>query len=135
MSNYNALQAILEKRMSQGLDLEFSYVWSHFLDDLDTAGWGNHGGAQYVQNSFVPSANYGNSNFDLRNAFRGYAIYQLPFGKTRQFLNNSTLLDEVVGRWQLATTIIVQSGQPYSAIMASGTNSYSLPSGEGAGES
>jgi hypothetical protein len=112
--------------MSQGLNLQFSYVWSHFLDDLDTAGWGSHGGDQFVQNSFVPSANYGNSNFDIRNAFRGYGIYELPFGRNKRFLNNSTLLDEVVGGWQLATTIIVQSGQPFTARMASGTNSYSL---------
>jgi hypothetical protein len=126
ISNYNSLQAILEKRMSQGLNLKFSYVWSHFLDDLDTAGWGSHAGDQFVQNSFVPSANYGNSNFDIRNAFKGYGIYQLPFGKNKQFLNNSTLLDEIVGGWQLSTTVIVQSGQPFTANMASGTNSYSL---------
>jgi hypothetical protein len=126
VSNYNSLQAIMEKRMSNGLNLEFSYVWSHFLDDIDSAGWGSHSGDQFIQNSFVPSANYGNSNFDIRNAFRGYAIYELPFGRNRRFLNNSTLLDEVVGGWQLATTIIVQSGQPFTANMASGTNSYSL---------
>jgi hypothetical protein len=126
ISNYNSLQAVIEKRMSQGVMVNFSYVWSHFLDDLDSAGWGSHGGAQYVQNSFVPSANYGNSNFDIRNAFKGYVVYQLPFGRNKQFLNNNLLLDEVLGGWQLASTIIVQSGQPFTAIMASGTNSYSL---------
>ena len=126
ISNYNSLQAVIEKRMSQGLNLNFSYVWSHFLSDNDSAGWGSHGGATQIQNSFVPSANYGNSNFDIRNAFRGYGIYELPFGKGRQFLNNSTLLDEVIGGWQLAGTLIVQSGQPFTAVMASGTNSYSL---------
>ena len=60
---------------------KFSYVWSHFLDDLDTAGWGSHAGAANCQNSYVPSANYGNSNFDVRNAFKGYVIYELPFGR------------------------------------------------------
>jgi hypothetical protein len=126
ISNYNSLQASIDKRMSQGLNLSFSYVWSHFLSDNDSAGWGSHGGATQIQNSFVPSANYGNSNFDIRNAFKGYGIYQLPFGKNKQFLNSSTLLDEVAGGWQLSTTIIVQSGQPFTAVMASGTNSYSL---------
>jgi len=126
ISNYNSLQASIAKRMSQGIDISFSYVWSHFLSDNDTAGWGSHGGAQQIQNSFSPSANYGNSNFDIRNAFKGYAVYELPFGRNRQFLNNSTLLDAVVGGWQLATTVIVQSGQPFTAVMASGTNSYSL---------
>ncbi len=126
ISNYNSLQAVITKRVSQGISFDFSYVWSHFLDDLDTSGWGSHGGAQYVQNSYRPSANYGNSNFDIRNAFKGDVIYQLPFGRNRMFLNNNRLLDEVVGGWQLASTLIVQSGQPFTAIMASGTNSYSL---------
>jgi hypothetical protein len=126
VSNYNSLQASIDKRMSQGLNISFSYVWSHFLSDNDSAGWGSHGGATQIQNSFVPSANYGNSNFDIRNAFKGYAVYELPFGRNKQFLNNNFLLDEVVGGWQLASTIIVQSGQPFTAVMASGTNSYSL---------
>ncbi len=126
VSNYNSLQASIDKRMSQGLNISFSYVWSHFLSDNDSAGWGSHGGATQIQNSFVPSANYGNSNFDIRNAFKGYAVYELPFGRNKQFLNSNFLLDEVVGGWQLASTIIVQSGQPFTAVMASGTNSYSL---------
>ena len=126
ISNYNSLQAVIEKRMSQGLSLQFSYVWSHFLDDIDSAGWGSHSGNTQIQNSFVPSANYGNSNFDIRNAFRGYAIYELPFGKGRQFVNSSAPLDAVIGGWQLAGTLILQDGQPFTPVMASGTNSYSL---------
>jgi Carboxypeptidase regulatory-like domain/TonB dependent receptor len=126
VSNYNSLQATIDKRMSQGFTVSFSYVWSHFLSDNDSAGWGSHGGNTQIQNSFVPSANYGNSNFDIRNAFRGYAIYQLPFGRGKQFVNNSTPLDAVIGGWQLAGTLILQDGQPYTPVMASGTNSYSL---------
>ncbi len=126
ISNYNSLQAVIEKRMSQGLSLQFSYVWSHFLDDIDSAGWGSHSGNTQIQNSFVPSANYGNSNFDIRNAFRGYAIYELPFGRGRQFVNSSAPLDAVIGGWQLAGTLILQDGQPFTPVMASGTNSYSL---------
>jgi hypothetical protein len=101
-------------------------VWSHFLDDTDSSGWGSHGGAQQIQNSYVPSANYGNSNFDVRNAFKGYAVYQLPFGKQRAFLNSNTALDAVLGGWQLAGTVILQNGQPFTPIMANNTNSYSL---------
>jgi hypothetical protein len=126
ISNYNSLQAVIEKRMTQGLSLQFSYVWSHFLDDIDSAGWGSHSGSTYIQNSFNPSANYGNSNFDIRNAFRGYAIYELPFGKGRQFVNSSAPLDAVIGGWQLAGTLILQDGQPFTPVMSSGANSYSL---------
>ena len=33
ISNYNSLQATIQQRMSHGLTYNFSYVWSHFLDD------------------------------------------------------------------------------------------------------
>lgn len=129
ISNYNSLQAVIEKRMSHGLNMSFNYVWSHFLDDMDSSGWGSHAGSQTYQNSFRPAANYGNSNFDLHNAFKGNIVYQLPFGAGRQFLNNNPLLDEVVGGWQLASDIVILSGQPFTPTLAQGANSYSLGGG------
>ncbi len=125
ISNYNSLQAIIEERFSHGLYFTFNYVWSHFLNDWDSAGWGSHAGSTYYQNAYVPSANYGNSNFDVRNAFKGAIVYELPFGRGRQFVNNNAILDEVIGGWQLSSTIVVQSGQPFTPIL-SVDNSYSL---------
>jgi Carboxypeptidase regulatory-like domain/TonB dependent receptor len=129
ISNYDSLQLVIEKRMSHGLNFNFNYVWSHFLDDMDSSGWGSHAGNQNYQNSFSPAANYGNSNFDLRNAFKGNILYQLPFGAGRQFLNSNRLLDEVLGGWQLSSDIVILSGQPFTATLAQGTNSYSLGGG------
>jgi len=125
ISNYNSLQVTIEQRLSHGLNFSFNYVWSHFLDDLDTAGWGSHSGTTNWQNAYNPAANYGNSNFDVRNAFKGLIVYQLPFGRGKQFLNNNLLLDEVIGGWQVSSTIVVQSGQPFTAVMPV-DNSYSL---------
>lgn len=124
ISNYNSLQASVTKRMTHGLSLSFSYVWSHMLDDLDSSGWGSRGGPQDYQDAHNPAASYSNSNFDVRHAFKGYAVYQLPFGKGKQFLNGSRLLDEVVGGWQLAGTVILQTGQPFSVF--SNQANYSL---------
>jgi hypothetical protein len=126
VSNYNSLQAVIEKRMSYGLNFSFNYTWSHFMDDLDSSGWGSHSGTSNWQNAFNPSANYGNSNFDVRNAFKGYIAYQLPFGHGKQFLNNNWLLDEVIGGWQIASSMVIQTGQPFTPTMANNTNSYSL---------
>ncbi len=83
ISNYNSLQASIIKRLASGLSLEFNYVWSHFLDDQDSAAENGIGGTQIFQNSYAPSANYGSSNFDARNAFKGNVVYQLPIGKAR----------------------------------------------------
>ena len=114
ISNYNSLQASVTKRMTNGLSLDFSYVWSHMLDDMDSSGWGSRAGPQDFQNSFDPAQSYSNSNFDVRHAFKGYVVYQLPFGTNKPFLNNSRALDAAVGGWQLAGTVILQTGQPFS---------------------
>ncbi|MHB2009961.1 MAG: outer membrane beta-barrel protein, partial [Acidobacteriaceae bacterium] len=39
ISNYNSLQASIQKRLTSGLEFNFNYTWSHFLDVQDSAGW------------------------------------------------------------------------------------------------
>lgn len=114
ISNYNSLQATITKRMTNGFSFSFNYVWSHFLDDMDSSGWGSRAGPQDWQNAYDPSTNYSNSNFDVRNAFKGYAVYQLPFGRGKALLNNSTFFDEILGRWQMAGTLVLQTGNPFT---------------------
>jgi hypothetical protein len=127
-SNYNALQASIQKRMTHGLSFDANYVWSHFLSDMDSSGWGSRAGTQNYQDAYDPHANYGNANFDVRNAFKASAVYQLPFGKGRDFLNNNTLVDLLIGGWQTSGTLVLLSGQPYTVTMADNTSSYSLTS-------
>ncbi len=121
VSNYNSLQASITKRMTSGVSLSFNYVWSHFLDDQDSSGWGSREGPQPYQIANSPGANYSNSNFDVRNAFKGYAVYQLPFGRGKQFLNNNTVLDEVIGGWQLSGTVVLSSGNPFTVYATQNT--------------
>jgi hypothetical protein len=90
---------------------------------------GKKGGQSGVRNKhahFVFRKDHSNSNFDVRNAFKGYAVYELPLGKGKPLLNNSTVLDEVVGGWQISATLVSQTGNPFSV---DGTqNTYSLSS-------
>lgn len=124
VSNYNSLQASITKRMTNDFSFSFNYVWAHMLDDLDSSGWGSRAGPQSYQNAHDSSANYGNSNFDVRNAFKGYAVYELPFGKGQPYLNHNTLLNEVAGGWQMSGTLVLQTGNPF---MVDGTqNTYAL---------
>lgn len=123
ISNYNALQVAVQKRFTHGLNFDFNYTWAHFLDEMDSSGWGSRAGAQTYQNAYNPGANYGNSNFDVRNALKGRVVYQLPFGKGRQFLNNNWLVDEVIGGWQASGTVVAQGGQPFTVTMKT-NNSY-----------
>jgi hypothetical protein len=124
ISNYNALQAVLTKRMTYGLQFSVNYTWSHFLDDLDSSGWGSREGWQNYQNAYDPSANYSQSNYDIRQMFKGEAVYHLPFGRGAQFLNNNAILDELVGGWQLSSTFLAQGGNPMGVTTGSLNDSY-----------
>jgi hypothetical protein len=129
ISNYNALQAQITKRMTYGLQFNVNYTWSHFLDDQDSSGWGSRGGWQNYQNAFNPSDNYSNSNFDIRSMFKGQAVYELPIGHGRMFLNNNRALDLVIGGWQTSGTFVVQGGNPLT-ITTGGNNSSNNQSGD-----
>jgi hypothetical protein len=121
LSNYNSLQASITKRMTKGMSLSFNYVWSHMLDDQDSSGWGGRGGPQPFQDGYHPSANYSNSNFDQRNAFKGYMVYELPFGRGKMFLNHNWLVDEAVGGWQISGTLVLSTGNPFTVYATQNT--------------
>jgi hypothetical protein len=122
ISNYNSMQAQLNRRLSHGVSFGFNYTWSHMLDTFDSSGWGSRNGPTSRQYADAPS-NYSNSNFDIRNAFKGRVVYELPFGKGRQFMNHNWLLDEVLGGYQVSSTMQLTSGNPFS-IFAEGANTY-----------
>jgi hypothetical protein len=124
LSNYNAVQAAITKRYSNGLLFSFNYVYSHFLDDQDSGGWGSRGGTQYWQIGNNPGANYGNSNFDIPSAFKGYVSYELPFGKGKTYLSDANALtNAAVGGWRIAGTVVAQSGNPFTVVNNTNQNS------------
>jgi carboxypeptidase family protein len=124
ISNYDSLQLQVTKRYSYGLSFNVNYVWSHLLDDQDSSGWGSTAGPQNWQIANDPSANYSNSNFDTRNAFKGYVVYELPVGEGKTYLSQmNPALDAVLGGWKISSTFIKQSGNPFT-MWDSQDNSY-----------
>ena len=121
ISNYSSFQASIRRRLSAGLSFDMNYTFSHFLDSQDSSGWGNRSGQQTFQYANNAPLNYSASNFDIRNAFKSRLVYQLPFGKGRQFMNKSFILDEILGGWQASTTNIFQSGNPFTVTVNGGT--------------
>ncbi len=125
-TNYDSLQVSAIKRLSHGLSLDLNYTWAKLLDEQDSSGWGSRDGGQIVQDAYNPRANYARSNFDVRHAFKGYALYQLPFGKGRMFLNNNTLVDLVLGGWQASTVFVLETGTPFTPVVGTANNSGAL---------
>ena len=55
--------------------------------------------------------------------FKGQVIYQLPFGRGHQFLNNNLVLDELLGRWQVSSVYVIEGGNPMGITTGNNNNS------------
>ena len=125
ISNYDSLQLSARKRMSYGLSVEANYTWAKMLDDQDTSGWGSHYGSAPYQDAFHPGNNYALSNFDVPQAFKGYVVYAIPLGRGHALLSHG-IGDAVLGGWQASSIFVAQSGNPFTVVMASSTDSGAL---------
>jgi hypothetical protein len=128
---YHALQAVLQKRISNGLEGQVAYTWSHCMTN-NSGYYGSWGtatqatpGSPYYQNLYDPHADYASCYFDSRNILSSYATYDLPVGKGKAIGNNmNKVVNAVVGGWQASTIVSVHSGFPlavYEATDTSGT--------------
>jgi hypothetical protein len=113
ISNYNSYTALVEKRMSHGLQFQSSYVLTRDLSDAGGAvptAFAPAGG-NWVSDKNNPRLDYGNVMFDRRHRVLTTALYQLPFGRGATFLSSSgRLMDAAVGGWQLGGVLVFQSG-------------------------
>ncbi|MGH9483078.1 MAG: hypothetical protein ACRD1L_13400, partial [Terriglobales bacterium] len=103
-STFNALEVVLRRRTSAGLELQGSYVYSKSLTNT-----GNN--PLTLRNV---GADKGPSFSDQRDAFKLNWVYQLPVGPNHLLLSN---LRSPVGRalltnWSFAGVARVQSGVP-----------------------
>jgi len=126
LSNYNALQIVADKRLSHSLTFSANYTWSHMFDEFDQGGWGGVAGNQPYQRAHDIAANYGPSNFDIRNMAKGYFVYELPFGRGHRWLNGNTITDVIAGGWRASMTGVFQSGVPFTVLISGPNNSYAL---------
>jgi Carboxypeptidase regulatory-like domain len=112
-ASYNSLQLGFERRMSRGLQLQSNFTWSHSIDLASSANisYGNPA----LGNPFDMQWNRGNSNMDMPWNWITNFIYQTPGLK-----NQSRLVQQTLGGWQLSSIISAQTGNPFSVI--SGAN-------------
>jgi hypothetical protein len=123
-SNYDALTTSVNKRLSKGLQFQTSYVFAKNLSNqagYDPTGFtGENGGVATDQ--FNPNLDYGNVAFTRRNRFQTTFLYDLPFGHGRSFLGNAnTVLDRIVGGWELAGVLLFQTG-PFLTVTVANAN-------------
>ncbi|PYV26020.1 MAG: hypothetical protein DMG24_08015, partial [Acidobacteria bacterium] len=112
-SNYSALQVVLDKRMSHGVELHANYVWSHSLDERSTwhsgATTSNGASEGFSMDQALPGLDYGNSVFDVRHRFTTSFVWQLPWLNGQRGLGG-----HVFGGWQLNGILTVHGGFPWT---------------------
>jgi hypothetical protein len=112
--NYNALQARLNRNLSRGLQATLAYTYGHALDN-STGAFSATGASTIFMTTSGPlmSANYGNSDNDQRHSATVSILYELPFGRGRQFANQvPKAVDYVIGGWQVNPFWMAGSGTP-----------------------
>ncbi len=110
ISAYHALQTHVEKRLSHGLQVGFSYTYSHATDEQSAMGLFYNG-----NNPLNLRSGYGLSDFDRKHAINFTYTYQLP-----KFLPGSSFMSRLTNGWAISGLTVIQSGQPYSVVDYSG---------------
>ncbi|HEV2382654.1 MAG TPA: carboxypeptidase-like regulatory domain-containing protein [Terriglobia bacterium] len=117
-SNYNALQVVLDKRLSHNLELHSNYEWSHSMDTRsswhDAATTSNGAAEGYSEDQALPGLDYGNSIFDVRHRFSLSAVYTLPW-----FAGQQGFTGHLLGGWQANGIIQLHSGFPWTPYCSS----------------
>ena len=126
--SYNSLQAVLQKEMGRGLQYQVSYTYSKCMSDSTGyyGAWNNALSASaYWQNIYDPKAEWAPCYYDATHIISAYAVYDLPFGKGKQFASNvNGVVNQVIGGWAVSPIVSFRTGFPmpvYGAADNSGT--------------
>ena len=122
VSFYNAFQADLTKRLSQGLTFRSNYTFSKNLDNgSGVASSQQQNQSQQTMVPRDPKRDYGLSALDFRHQVSVNFSYELPFGSGKRFANGlNGVADKVVGGWQVNGIFSALSGFHFTPLV--GTN-------------
>ncbi len=119
-SNYSALVARLERRFSGGLSFVAGYTYAKSLDTASGLD-----GTNQAQDNYNLRAEYGLSDFDMRQRGTFSEVWHLPFGAGNRWAQQG-VASHLLGQWQYTNILTLQTGQPLTAVLStalSGTQS------------
>jgi hypothetical protein len=60
------------------------------------------------------------SGFDVPNIFSGSVVYDIPVGKGKTYSTGNSVVDYIVGNWQVGGILTFYSGVPFSVLVSNG---------------
>lgn len=112
-SNYHAGTLSLRQRLGRTLTMDFNYTLSHSMDDASGLQTSAAFGGAFILNPLRQDDSYSNSDFDVRHLINANAVWELPFGRGRQFFSGANkVANFFIGGWQLGSIFRWNSGLP-----------------------
>jgi carboxypeptidase family protein/TonB-dependent receptor-like protein len=107
-SVYHALQATINRRLSDGLFLKGAYTWSKVIDEAEYSDW-----TAFAWNALsVFGRNRAVSDHDIPHNFEMAVVYELPFGPTKKWATTGAS-STIFGGWQVNGVFSAYSGFPF----------------------
>ena len=114
-SSYQGLSVSVKRSFSRGFLFSANYMWSHEIDDgSDGSGDGD---SLVPQNVACPKCERASGFWDARNVFNANAVYELPFGLGKPYLNQPGIVNAIVGNWQFTSTVVARTGFPVNVLV------------------
>ncbi len=116
ISNYNGLQAVLQRRMSHGLQGQIAYTFSKTLTD-DTGNGTFPGTGGTSGDALHPLNGYGPASYETPHRIVGNFVWQAPSAL-------KGMKGALANGWALSGVVTVQSGNPLTFTNGAFTNIY-----------
>lgn len=118
-SNYNSFQFKLTRRFSKGLSLLTAYTLAHSLDDSEgDEGFGaGPGGSNLPQDDNNLKFERSRSYTDARHRIVVSSVYDLPFGRGKQFANQTNaFVNQLISGWETSDITSYSTGYPFAVL-------------------
>lgn len=135
-TSYHALQTEVNRRFSKGLSFTGAYTLAKSLGDNAgpaPGGFAGENGGGRVTNSQDRRADRGDIYAIRRHRALLTLVYDLPFGRGRDFMSRANkAVDLVFGGWQISTFLTLQTGPFLTPTVSVGDPSGTLATSRGA---
>jgi len=123
-TTYNSLQVKAETKSARhGLYALVAYTYSHTYDNGLSDGLGSELSAPYFPLPNWQKLDWAPSQLDLHNNFTASLIYDLPFGRGKQFGSDwNNMTDSLLGGWQVTLIEKITSGFAFPLIDSANGN-------------